>query len=245
MTAVPSPTPRRDRLRAQALAEIKTLAMAQIAKGGPDALSLNAIARAMGMSGPAIYRYFAGRDALLTALVTDLYGELADALEHAAGASSRRGGPGRLRALADAYRSWALAHPREYVLVFATGAPGGGEDAPEVVAASHRSMELLIRVLAEIASGAGPEDPPSTLPRTTGPTPPPAPALDRSLRGWAAARGDEDVSVHVLRLGVLAWSRLHGIVSLELEGAYAAMGVDAGALYRLEVDELARDAAAD
>src|SRR5439155_13755155 len=51
-----STTPsRRERLRAQTLAEIREHAYAQIAQGGPTALSLNGIAKAMGMSGPALY----------------------------------------------------------------------------------------------------------------------------------------------------------------------------------------------
>lgn len=244
MPPEPPPTPRRERLRAQALGEIKAVARAQIAGGGAGALSLNAIARDMGMSGPAIYRYFDGRDALLTALVADLYDELADALGQAVAAPSRRPAPVRLRALADAYRSWALAHPREYALVFGAGAPDRGDDAPEVVAASHRSMELFLGVLAEIASEAlrGVRSIDSARGSSARVAAGGA-ALDHSLRAWAAARGDEDVPVPVLRLGLLIWSRLHGIISLELEGAYASMGVDAAALYRYEVDELARQAA--
>ncbi|MBV9196372.1 MAG: helix-turn-helix transcriptional regulator, partial [Solirubrobacterales bacterium] len=59
--AVTAPS-RRERLRAQTLAEIREHAYAQIAQGGPAALSLNGIAKAMGMSGPALYRYFSSRD---------------------------------------------------------------------------------------------------------------------------------------------------------------------------------------
>ena len=75
---------RRERLRAQTLAEIREHALAQLAQGGPEALSLNAIARTMRMSGPALYRYFASREDLLVALVTDSYDDLASAVEAAA-----------------------------------------------------------------------------------------------------------------------------------------------------------------
>jgi AcrR family transcriptional regulator len=231
-SSTPAPS-RRERLRAEALAEIRALALEQIAAGGPEALSLNAIARSMGMSGPAIYRYFASRDALLTALVADLYDDLAGALEAAERAASGRSPAARLRALADGYRAWAHEHPRAYRLLFGAGAPGEGEDPREVVAAAQRSMDLFIDSLGALA--------PQTAPaRSDG-----RDALSRSLRRWATDRGlDEGVPTVVLRLGLVAWSRLHGIVSLELEGTYRAMGVDAGALYRAEVDQLAREASA-
>ena len=42
------------------------------------------------MSGPAIYRYFASRDDLLTTLVVDAYGDLADTLGQALEQTRRR-----------------------------------------------------------------------------------------------------------------------------------------------------------
>ena len=66
--------------------------MAQVAEGGPAALSLNGIAKQLRMSGPAIYRYFASRDELLTRLVVDLYGDIAETLGQAC---PRRRGSGR------------------------------------------------------------------------------------------------------------------------------------------------------
>ncbi len=54
--AVPT---RRERQRQETLAEIKARAMGQVAEGGAGSVSLNAIARAMGMSPAALYRYFA------------------------------------------------------------------------------------------------------------------------------------------------------------------------------------------
>lgn len=61
----------RERYRAQMQAEIKQRAWEQIASTGVAALSLKAIAKQMGMSGPALYRYFPSRDELITALISD------------------------------------------------------------------------------------------------------------------------------------------------------------------------------
>ena len=57
--------------RNQVRAAVKRVAMTAAGSGGPAAVALNAIARELGVSGPALYRYFKNRDALLTALVVD------------------------------------------------------------------------------------------------------------------------------------------------------------------------------
>ena len=63
--------------------------MGQVAEGGAGSVSLNAIARAMGMSPAALYRYFASRDALLAELVVEAYGSLADAVAAGGGRCAR------------------------------------------------------------------------------------------------------------------------------------------------------------
>src|SRR3954451_20298327 len=88
---------RRERVREQTLREIEQHALAQVAEGGVAALSLNAIAKAMGMSGPAIYRYFGSRDELLAALITDGYRELGESVTAAGAAAARRPRAGRTR----------------------------------------------------------------------------------------------------------------------------------------------------
>src|SRR6266404_1363674 len=48
---------RRERLRAETTAEIKNVALVLMASGGPDAITLRAIAREMGMTANAIFGY--------------------------------------------------------------------------------------------------------------------------------------------------------------------------------------------
>src|SRR5262245_26431664 len=107
----------RERFRAQMRDEIKAIALRQLAEGGPAAISVNAIGKELGVSGPALYRYYAGRDALITELVADAYDDLGEALE----------GSEDVRALARAYRAWAVAQPHRYRLLF--GPPFPGYDA--------------------------------------------------------------------------------------------------------------------
>lgn len=223
---------RRARLRAQTLAEIQEHALAQVAGAGPEALSLNAIARAMGMSGPALYRYFSSRDELLTVLAADAWGDLADELERAAAASRRRAPEGRFRAILDAYRDWALGQPHRYRLAMATKY-GSGEHAPaETVPASHRGMLVILDAVAELGAVSDTRRGSSR-------------ALDQQLERWAGSRsGDVARPPSVLRLAVATWTRLHGLISLEIEGVFTAMGVDPALLYRAETDDLVAQHAA-
>jgi AcrR family transcriptional regulator len=188
----------RDRFRTQIRDEVKTAALRQLAAGGPQALSINAIAKELGVSGPALYRYFAGRDELLTELIVDAYADLARALTDAPSFPA-------------AYRAWALAQPHRYRLLFTAPLPGYDAQSDRLVAAAQEPMNLLIRALA--------------------PGPPPPPALSAELAAWAASRGVPDVDPAVAMRAVELWSRVHGLVSLEIEGNFAAMGLDPDPLY--------------
>lgn len=222
-SAAPS---RRERLRAEALAEIREHAYAQIAAGGPTALSLNGIAKAMGMSGPGMYRYFPSRDALLTTLVTESHEAVADALEGAFAQAARRTPAGRVRAVLHAYRAWAVASPHRYRLVYGSTYGAGALDPERIVPAAQRSMAVFLDALAGLAS--------TPAPRVSTDA-----ALARQLAAWDASRtGGAARDPQVLRAGVLAWTRLHGVISLEIEGDFAQMGLDPVRLYDAEIDEL-------
>ena len=215
-------TTRRERLRTQTLAEIREHGYAQIARSGPAALSLNGIAKAMGMSGPALYRYFPSRDALLATLVTESYDDLAATL--VAATADVDPPDARLRAAADAYRGWALAHPHRYHLVFASPPGSGALDPEHVIPAAHRAMGVLLTALTDL----GPADAAPDVPDA---------ALAAQLAAWAAARSSAG-RPGVLLLGLVAWTRMHGVVSLEIEGVFDQVGVDPALLFRAEVDHL-------
>src|SRR3954447_17743823 len=81
---VTSVTPsRRDRLRAATVDEIKQAARTLLVREGQQAVTLRAIARDMGLTAPALYRYYPSLERLLGGLIADLYHELSDALEAA------------------------------------------------------------------------------------------------------------------------------------------------------------------
>ncbi|WP_345557847.1 TetR/AcrR family transcriptional regulator [Nonomuraea rosea] len=203
----------RERYRAQVRAEIKEHAWEQIATAGASALSLNAIAKRLGMSGPALYRYYASRDELITELIRDAYQSLATTVRAAA-----EPGPD-VAALAQALRRWALDDPQRYLLIYGTPVPG--YHAPDdITAISASIMATLLDAFAALPSGG------------------PATPLDAHLgehREWA---GDHPAPPAVLRRALTLWTRLHGVLSLELAGHFAGMTIDPAQLFTAEVDDL-------
>jgi len=224
---------RREERRAQTVREIKELAMEQVSEGGPDAVSLSGIVREMSMSPAAVYRYFANRDALLADLVVDAYNELADslvAIEHGTGSADDH-----LAAVLRGSRAWALEHPNAYRLIFQTSIGSGQEFATErTVPAASRSMAVIIDALDAVTmhdhSGVATEPPTVNA------------EISEVIRAWAERTGLTDFSVEVLTLAFLSWTRLHGIISLELGGHLAATGIGAAVLFETEVTAIQRQA---
>ncbi|MFD3700409.1 TetR/AcrR family transcriptional regulator [Streptomyces sp. NPDC058646] len=206
------PTPR-ERYRVQVRTEIKERAWEQIATAGATALSLNAIAKQMGMSGPALYRYFASRDDLITELIRDGYRSLADTIRAAAGSGAD------LAALAHALRGWALQDPQRYFLVYGTPVPG--YHAPEdITTIASEIMSALLDACAALTSD-GPAEPFTTH-------------LE-DHRQWADGHPAPPAA---LRRALTFWTRLHGVLSLELAGHFNGMGFDPALLFAAELDAL-------
>jgi AcrR family transcriptional regulator len=220
-TAGPS---HRDRLRALTLAEIKDQAYAQIAEGGPGALTMSAIAKAMGMSGPALYRYFASREELMATLVTESFEDLADTLDAVDEGVRDESPEDRLRAVANGFRSWALGAPHRYRLVYASPYGTGALDPDRIIPAATRSMAVVLSALNALDGS------PTSKVRDR--------VLGHELVEWGKRQGDAEYDEFVLLLGLAAWTRLHGIISLEIEGFFGQLGVDPARVFDSEVDHL-------
>jgi len=214
----PEPPTMRERYRAQVRQEVKEAALRQLAEAGPGALSISAIGKQLGVSGPALYRYFASRDDLLTELVIDAYHDLAKALTAATSHVPDDRPRGRFEALARAYRRWALAEPHRYRLLFGPPLPGYEAHAQRLVEASWAAMNLLLEVLRGFAAGAA---------EPSGP-------LASELTAWAQ-QGNQRVDPGTALHAILIWSQLHGIVSLEIAGNFASMSIDADQLFEIQL----------
>ena len=108
---------RRERMRAETIAEIKASARSQLKEHGPSGISLRAIARDVGVTPAALYRYFDSLDALLIQLCCDFYDELIAATREAMDASPPEAHLERMKAWIWAFRGWAVGHRREFELM--------------------------------------------------------------------------------------------------------------------------------
>jgi AcrR family transcriptional regulator len=221
----------RARVRAEMIDEIKSIARQHLATDGAN-LSLRAVARDLGVVSSAIYRYFASRDDLLTALILDAYNALGTAVEEADAAVDADDLNGRWLAVCHAVRDWALAVPHEYALIY--GSPVPGYRAPQdTVAPATRSVAVLGRMLqhgAESGRFAGPARPGDAE----------LPAAVAETVALVAASMCPDVPPPVLARGLGAWIQLYGTVSFELFGQLQTVVVDRRAFFDHQMRAQAR-----
>ncbi|MEO7913527.1 MAG: TetR/AcrR family transcriptional regulator [Roseiflexaceae bacterium] len=218
---------RAERLREAAITEIKAIARRQMAEQGQAALSLGAIARAMGMTTPALYRYFDRRDALITELIIDGYRALALILEQADAATPSADYAARFEALARAYHDWAVAHPHEYALIYGTPIPGYHAPRERTVPVAARIL-LVFGMLFKAAWEAGYLGIPAAY--TT---------MSPELRETAVQlMSDLSRDVHapeLLLTTLTVRGLLHSLVWAELYGHFPPGVTESGELYNLEV----------
>jgi AcrR family transcriptional regulator len=191
-------------LRHELIAEIKQVALAQLASGGPAAVSLRGIAREIGVSPAALYAYFESLDDLLTALITDGFNDLAEAVEDAIEREGKGGVGDALLGGVLAYRRWALEHAELFRLLYVGPVPdyvrpreGPTHDA------SLRVCAAFLRVLVD-AWNAG-----------LLPTPDPGPPVEVHK---FEERFGLVITSDQLRESVGCWGEFHGLVSLEVGG---------------------------
>lgn len=222
-----SPRPRREERHPDLHTAIKEAAWQQIAVAGAPALSLRAIARQLKITAPSIYSYFPSRDDLVTALIVEAFGSLADAQEASVAGLAGDDSSGRLRALGLAYREWAALHPQRYQLIFGTPIPH--YHAPEEITtpAAARSLLPLIKTIQDLSSAGRLRT--QELAAMTH-------QLEGMLIAWQEFSGGYDLEV--LYLALVVWSRVHGLVSLEIGSQLPAFISDPLELFQREVDTL-------
>lgn len=201
---------RRQNLREATVTDIKTAAWADMAESDSVDCSLRGVARRLGMAPSALYRYFASREELLTALIVDAFDELTAVLQTAhaetqAATPAVRGGEVFV-AVAGAYRRWALGHPLRYRLIF--GNPVGGyQGTPRTTAASLRSTDVLLDVMRGLVR-ADQLDVDRVGRDLT-------PASRERYAQWSSVL-DDALSPEALAACITCYSALHGAIGLEL-----------------------------
>jgi AcrR family transcriptional regulator len=156
------------------------------------------------MVSSAVYRYFASRDELLTALIIDAYEALGVTAEAAAGEGTFTQ---RYLAVGHAVRDWAVANPHEWALIY--GSPVPGYRAPQDTVGPATRVILLIGRLVRDAYAAG-----ETVP---GVAPPDALAAELTAAGEVVM---PDAPADLVARAMGAWVHVCGAVSAELFGQF-------------------------
>lgn len=203
---------------------IKETAWRQIAETGASAMSLRAIARELGITAPAIYNYFPRRDDLVTALIVDAFNSLGESQKEAIHDLPEDDLAERLTTLGLAYRDWAITYPQRYQLIFGTPIPGYEAPADITVPAAAWSLLPLIETIQAIFLAGK-----LRVNRFAEMTP----DLKNMLETWSQFIGGTDPEV--LYTALVIWSRVHGLVSMEIGNQMPSFITDPGEIYRREI----------
>lgn len=201
---------RRERVREATLIEIKSIARRHLVEHGAAGVSLRAIAREMGMTAPGLYRYVPGIDALLVAITTDMFDELADAVASADASAPPEDTELRLHRALRALRAWAITHPTEFSVMFGPRTRLGPEsDLTPAVAAGSRFGSTFFALFEQLLKE---KDIPLPVEEEIDP------ALREELNSFADTVG---LSVHDLPVGAAlvltrCWVRIYGVVCMEV-----------------------------
>lgn len=201
---------KRERNRAEVMAQIMAAGRRELAEHGADGLSLRAVAREIGMVSSAVYRYVASRDELLTLLIIESYNAVGLAAERAVDSGGTAAE--RFVAVARAILEWSRAHPHEFALLH--GSPVPGYRAPEdtVIPGTRVPTAMLGLLIEEYAEGRVPPPPPEL-----------DPPVSAELSGQLdVVRGFFGVEIPdgVLLRGMSAWTQVYGLIGFELFGQF-------------------------
>lgn len=242
MTETPGLT-RRDRMRAATLEEITTTARRLLVEQGPDAASLRAIAREMGMTAPGLYRYYSSREELLRHVVASMFRELAGDIRGAIEAADPKPASGfasdssrrthlamKLVAACREFRRWALNHKDEFALVFGVPLPGlddGRYDIADECALAFAGtfFALFLELWQKVPFGVPADE-----------------QIDPGLRDQLARYRDalgSSIPLGAVMTFLRCWTVLYGAVAMEVFGHLRFALEDPAPMFEITLGDLA------
>ncbi|WP_018684271.1 TetR/AcrR family transcriptional regulator [Actinokineospora enzanensis] len=236
---------RRERDRSGTDRDIRRQARELLVTQGPQAVTLRAIARELGITAPALYRYYASREDLIAHLRADVCADLAVGLGKALAEVPQTDHIGQVLAICRGFRAWALHHPQEFALVFASPAAAPGENC--AIAAADTGTESFGQIFLTVAGRvlatgillAKPDEPVPTDMRAD---------LTRfrddlvvNMAATGVAVPSELVGVGTAYAMLRFWVRLYGQVALEVFGQFPFPVSDAEPMFESMLDDLVRD----
>jgi AcrR family transcriptional regulator len=233
------PPSRRDRLRAATSEEIIQTARRLLVQSGPEAVTLRAIAREMGMTAPGLYRYFDSHDELVRHICANIFTELGSDIHQAIEAAAAPAGAAdpvtakltvKMAAACQEFRRWSLNHQAEFSLLFGVPLPGlddGRYDiADECALAFAGTFFTLFLELWTMAPFPVPD----------------AADIDPGLRDQLSSYREllgSDIPVGAVLTFLRCWTVLYGAVAMEVFGHMRFALTDPAPMFEITMGDLA------
>ncbi|WP_439674035.1 TetR/AcrR family transcriptional regulator [Embleya sp. MST-111070] len=208
------PTSRRERLRAELERDALATARKTIATQGTEALSLSAVARDVGVTPPALYRYFEGKAGLMFAVYEVVTHDLVATVSAAAGEVDAEDLGGRLYAATRAVLDWSVSNPGEFDLLMGAG-------SARLVAAGYDVDRVLLRELGGLFGATFMQ----LWHRGILPRPSAAAEPGPRLRSQVAAYGrlmEDDYPEAVTMVMITCWRQIYGLLCMAVYGHLAS-----------------------
>ena len=225
-------------MRAATDKDIRRTARTLLIEQGPDAVTLRAIARELGITAPALYRYYSSREDLVRHLRTDICTDLADDLTSDLAGLPEADTTAQVLAICRGFRRWALAHPREFTMVFAT--PSGGPEDLHTDPFGRIFLSVAGKVLTtkQLKSPSDEEVPLAMRADLA--------AFRADLLATIAQSGvhvpDDVLSMGTAYVILQFWVRLYGQVALEVFGHFPFLVSDAEGFFEIMLVDLINEA---
>ncbi len=238
------PPSRRDRLRTATTEEIIATARRLLVSSGPEAVSLRAIAREMGMTAPGLYRYFGSHEELIRNVIAGIFTELGEdvhqAIKNAVPPAGPVGGQAqdlvrvkltvKMAAACQEFRRWALTHKAEFALLFGVPLPGLDDATHDIadecaIAFAGTFFALFLELWQALpfpVPAAGEIDP----------------GLLDQLARYRDALGTDMPAGAVLAF-LRCWTLLYGAVSMEVFGHMGFALEDPAPMFEIMLGDLA------
>ena len=220
---------RRERLRQAAVDEIKSIAWEITSTQGADKVSVNGIARKMGMTPPAFYSYFKSRDELIKTLIIDSYKCFREFLIAARDNVPEEDSAGRLYHVCMAWREWAIENPNQFGLFAGRSVFGFDPPDDEVIQEANKGYHLLIELYNKAWLKGSMKSPNAGLNIQKNYLI----QLKRSMDKWKFK-----VPPEVGNLIVSSSCLIHGMISLELSNRLNTFVEDPVAYYQFQILDL-------
>lgn len=213
---------RRERQREATYTEIVGAARELLAEDAE--LSLRAVAARMGMTAPALYRYVANYQELVDLVAFEIDKAATVGFAAAADRYPADDPAARLCATSAAFRQWALAQPREFGLAFANPVAEPGCTRRDLVTVSTSAMLFTDILRAVWEKYRFPVPALDSLPESVREA-----VLDPLIPAKTEGLADDERGL--LWIYMLGWTRLYGIVALEVVGHLDPRIIESGEMF--------------